>query len=258
MRFLDGAATTAEIKRLVGLSKNVRMAVAFWGEGATEALGLAHKGRAVTIICNLMKGGTNPKEIKYLKENKVDVRQCDTLHGKVYLFDDMLVVGSSNASANGLALQGAQLSGWQEANVLIEDAGIYRAASDWFDQLEQREIQGDDLLKAQDAYEKRRRAVSDWPGPTKPTLIEALKTKPENFRDKRIYVCAYKEGLNEDQKATIRDEIERTNNYNVDGFGWEIPKEATLICFWIGERGGITFDGFWETTHKPYSRGSRD
>jgi PLD-like domain len=256
MRFLDGAATTPEIRSLVDRSKNVRMAVAFWGEGAAKELGLTHKGRAATVICNLMTGGTNPEEIKRLKESKVNVRQCDTLHGKVYLFDDVLIVGSSNASGNGLALQGAELSGWHEANVLIEDAGIYRAASEWFDRLKPREIEGADLVRAQAAFERRRRAMpGNWPG-SEPTVVEALKSNPASFRDKRIYVCAYKEDLNRGQKALIRDEQEKTGRPSVSGFGWAVPSDSTLICFWIGVRGGITFDGFWETSHKPHSRGA--
>ncbi len=122
MKFLDGQTATAEIKELVRGSKNVRMAVAFWGEGATEKLGLAKKGKDLTVICNLATGGTNPREIECLMKNEVAVLQCDKLHGKVYLFDnDTLVIGSSNASANGLALQGAQLAGWHEANVLIKE-----------------------------------------------------------------------------------------------------------------------------------------
>ncbi len=93
-----------------------------------------------------------------------------------------------------------------------------------------------------------------WPRET--TLIAAVNSNPESFRDKRIYVCAYKEDLNDDQKEIIRVEQERYPN--VDGFGWEVPKEATFICFWLIRNGGIKFDGFWESTHRPYSRGPRN
>jgi phosphatidylserine/phosphatidylglycerophosphate/cardiolipin synthase-like enzyme len=101
MKFLDGAAATEEIKKLTVSSKNARLAVAFWGDGATAGLGLIEKGKSATIICNLKSGGTNPQEIQKLLDNNISVKQCDTLHGKVYLFDDHVILGSSNASANG-------------------------------------------------------------------------------------------------------------------------------------------------------------
>jgi hypothetical protein len=112
MKFLDGKAATAEIKTFISASKKARIAVAFWGAGATEELGFDRESGDVTVICNLMSGGTNPKEIRRLRKHDVVVRQCDTLHGKVYLFDDeTVIIGSSNASANGLAFQGKELVG---------------------------------------------------------------------------------------------------------------------------------------------------
>jgi hypothetical protein len=230
------------------------MAVAFWGEGATQALGLDDKGEAVTVLCNLVSGGTNPEEIRRLQEHSVNVFQCDTLHSKLYLFDDStLIIGSSNASANGLALQGAQLSGWHEANFLIKDQEIYRAASDWFDGLSHRDIQDEDLQRARRAFERRRRAVPDQlEGHL--TLIEFMRQNPENFRNKRIFVCAYREDLTDAQKRIILDERDDTGNSNIDGFGWAVPEDASLICFWIGPRWGIAFDGYWDTTRRPHSR----
>jgi hypothetical protein len=79
------------------------MAVAFWGDGATKGLGLDKKrGEVATVICNLKSGGTNPNEIRELWKANINPLQCDKLHGKVYLFDDCVIIGSSNASSNGL------------------------------------------------------------------------------------------------------------------------------------------------------------
>ena len=118
IKFLDGADTTNELKKQIARSKTVRVAVAFWGEGAADELGLLARGSEATVVCNLRSGGTNPKGIRSMIDAKVQVSQCDNLHGKVYLFDNVVVIGSSNASANGLSLQGAEISGWHEANVL--------------------------------------------------------------------------------------------------------------------------------------------
>jgi hypothetical protein len=56
MKFLDGTDATAEIKKHVGEFKKARMAVAFWGEGAAEDLGLLKMGEAAAVICNLKMG----------------------------------------------------------------------------------------------------------------------------------------------------------------------------------------------------------
>ena len=56
MKFLNGRDATAEIKKHVGESKVVRMAVAFWGEDAAKDLGLLKKGEAAAVICNLKMG----------------------------------------------------------------------------------------------------------------------------------------------------------------------------------------------------------
>ncbi len=83
MKLLDGTAATAEIARLSKSSRKVMLAVAFWGDGATEELRLGKKGQSTTVVCNLRSGGTNPHEIEKLITKGVSVRQCDTLHGKV-------------------------------------------------------------------------------------------------------------------------------------------------------------------------------
>jgi phosphatidylserine/phosphatidylglycerophosphate/cardiolipin synthase-like enzyme len=138
MRFLNGEETTAEIVKLAKSSKKVRMAVAFWGNGATKGLNLGRSGYTVNVDCNLKSGGTNPHEIENLQTNGVVVQQRDTLHGKVYLFDKEVIVGSSNASANGLALQGNEISGWHEANMITDDRSIHDAAEKWITNLNAR------------------------------------------------------------------------------------------------------------------------
>jgi len=241
-KFLDGASVTTEIRRLVEVSTNVRMAVAFWGKGAAQELGLVKKGAAATIICNLISGGTNPNEIEAIKKKGVNVRQCDNIHGKVYIFDDRVILGSSNASANGLALQGRELSGWHEANVLIDDPTFYASVSSWYHQLPHREIEDDDLQKAQDAYKRRRAAVLDhWDGEN---LIDALRQNTDKFRLKNIYICAYTEDLDSKGRALVRQE--QKTRPEVGGFGWDVGRDATLVCFSMYS-GNIKFDGFWKT-----------
>jgi hypothetical protein len=248
MRFLDGTATTSEIKRLTGLSKKVRMAVAFWGDGATEGFCLDAKGKSATVICNLKSGGTNPIEIKRLIDNKVSVLQCDTLHGKVYLFDEHIILGSSNASANGLALQGRELSGWNEANIVTDMRQIYDDAERWFNELEVRSITPDDLEAAKVAFSKRRASPSGEVLPEL-SLIEAVNAQPESFKDKRIYLCVYLSKFDQAQIKLVEREKIKYNSTTVDAVGWQVPIDAKLVCFYVTyvkDRGRVKFEGFWE------------
>lgn len=246
LKFLDGTKATVEIRRLIGSSHNPRLAVAFWGTGATQGLGLKTGGASVQVICNLASGGTNPNEIEELIHAGVAVRQCDTLHGKLYMFDNMVIIGSSNASANGLSFEGTELAGWQEANLLSDDSEVHKKAAEWLDALPSREITKENLEAARDIFSRRRHAAIGRR--TEVSLIKALREHPETFANKRYHLCAYNELLDAEQDEKVADEQANLDDPDIGGFGWILPTQADLICFYIGPRGGVKFDDFW---HRP-------
>jgi hypothetical protein len=53
-------------------------------------------------------GGTNPAEIKRMIAKAVTVYSHPTLHVKMGIAGQFELVGSSNASANGLSVEGAE------------------------------------------------------------------------------------------------------------------------------------------------------
>ncbi|WP_413991495.1 hypothetical protein ACMDCR_05195 [Labrys okinawensis] len=61
-KLLEVAHLQAEIAALVPSSRTMRLAVAFWGNGAIEALGLPETLGHARIVCNLRLGGTNPNQ----------------------------------------------------------------------------------------------------------------------------------------------------------------------------------------------------
>lgn len=106
-----------------------KLAVAFWGRGSLDLVSQSAK-----IICNLKMGGSNPHELQKI-EKKIspdNIRQCDTLHAKVYLGRSKAIITSANASTNGLGLEGGEQEGWLEAGALITDIAPIH---DWFDAL---------------------------------------------------------------------------------------------------------------------------
>jgi hypothetical protein len=260
IKFLDGASATKELKKQIGASKKVRIAVAFWGENAAQELGLILKGKAATVICNLKSGGTNPRGIRPMIDAGVHVRQFDKLHGKMYLFDDCVIIGSSNASANGLSLQGSEISGWHEANLITDDKTVYSDAEAWFNAIHQDVIEGADLDAAEDAWSRRRRATP-IANPEDKSLIEALRSNAATFSDRRIYICVCLLPFTEAGQEAFnrgRAEVPESQRHRIDGYeDWsQLPDGADLIRFSIGPRNGVEFVGFantddaWEIPYK--------
>lgn len=248
MKFLDQVTVRSELRDLINKSHNIRIAVAFWGQSAPRELGLLKSRKSIAIICNLKMGGTNPSVIRELIEAGIRVRQSDTLHAKVYLFDNAAIVGSSNASANGLSLQNGEAIGWHEANILVSNALILDDIRKWFDSLQSKAITPQDLDAATELWTRRRRAgiIRE---PRSKTLIDDLRSAPDRFENRRLYVCVYSEGLSHNGQRSLklaRKRLPQAESQNLDGFEWpELPDFADLICFWRDETGHVSHDGIW-------------
>lgn len=247
MKFLDETAARTEIARLTASSGRRDFAVAFWGLGAMERLGLDARPNGASVICNLASGATNPLEIRALLNAGVSVRQADDLHAKVYLFDEAVVIGSSNASSNGLSFQEGDGLGWREANVLVEDPALVESTAAWLGALGSREITETDLQAAMDAWSRARRRAR--PRSSQKTILQVLKSQPAYFTDRGAWLLLYMEEMEPHAKAAL-GEIQRAESPDIDAYqGFPgLPAEGATLNFWVGERGAITFDGFWERT----------
>ncbi len=118
-----------EIKKLLAIENNLRIAVAFIGDGANQWI----NAKDVKIICNLTMGGTNPQEIRRLIERfgKNNIKQIDNLHAKLYIGSEYAIVGSANMSSNGL---GNQPNALREAGYKFKvDQPSGKRSLDWFD-----------------------------------------------------------------------------------------------------------------------------
>ena len=254
-RILSAADVAVEAKKL--LRKGTpRLAVAFWGSGAAKRLGLtsSRKGR---IVCNLGMGGTNPDEIQLLLDKGFSVRQCDVLHSKLYLSDGGAILGSSNASANGLSYQGTECRGWLELNILIEPSIVHRQTVEWFEKLwssrKVRKISKKDLEVAREIWSRRRRTTFSKNNlSSDETLLNQLRRNPSKFSDRRVFLTLYSEPLSDDGQTLIEQEKTKVKNAggdakNLDCFeDWDdLPNDADHICFYVGSRGGIKYEGVW-------------
>lgn len=235
-KFLVGPELQAAISDVLN-DREVRCAVAFWGYGAKEWFG--KKLRNAKVICNLNMGGTNPASIRELIKDKArfEVRQCDVLHAKVYIGERSAVVTSANLSANGLGCEGQEVKGWIEAGVWLADVAPLKI---WFDHLwdnptQTRIIQESDLEKAASARKSRELGFT---------------------RGRPSYIAVWSEQASDEALDAIGEAKKLYGIQDLDFYeNWdEIPEGADIYDFELGSRGGVTFNGMWQT-YSPQLKG---
>lgn len=124
-RILSSSEILPEVKKMTSQGHDLTFAVAYWGKGATEELGLLNSERKTRITLNVEHGGTNPSELETLIRNpSIDVRIHSQLHAKIYASNDKAILGSANASRNGLHWDE---TGHVEAAALVEGAAAKAA-----------------------------------------------------------------------------------------------------------------------------------
>jgi len=252
---IHGARYFEAIKSEIKSSKRNSIVVAFWGTDAQKALGLRHPDRTM-IICNLTMGGTNPMVIKKLVEENYKVLHSSRLHGKVFRFENSAIVGSANASANGLSFEGNELDGWQEIGILTRDPSELAAIDNWIKLIENESrvvnCDGDEFKSALNKWERaRNRRPSQASRNNRLNLLEALASHLDEFRERPIYLACFTEGLSrngENEAKRIKGETQYGSKFSVYE-GWpKMPRDATLIEFsWTNGKLAPDFGGFWQT-----------
>ena len=199
MKLLDETDALYEIRKLLTGAAIAKLAVAFWGKGAIERLDLDKAGLQADILCNLDSGACNPAELHRIRALPgISLRSHPSLHAKVYWTPSGAVLGSSNASANGLALENDAAGAWSEANVLLEEAAVLADIETWFKTLFDagHEVLDDDLDRAEMIWKARTRMA-----PTGKRLVGKLLTAfanaPSHPAWKQVKLAFWKDGLGE-------------------------------------------------------------
>ena len=97
--FLDGAALSAEIDRLLADANGFAAAGSYVGAGTLARIVEPSKS---LIICDFASAGTNPAAVRDLIEAGVRVLHVQCLHAKLVMAGDVAIVSSANLSTNGL------------------------------------------------------------------------------------------------------------------------------------------------------------
>lgn len=257
LKFCTEASIAAEVRRLVKNSKDVKLAVAYWGDGACKRLSLATAAK-LTVICNARSGSCNPKELEKLLELQgrgARIQTLDDLHAKVYLTREGAIVGSSNASANGQAEDGEAADSLREANLLIDNGEALDTLITWFDAAleaseelnaaivdEVRAIWGDRNLDSRRKRLRRKHA----------SLLKAAREDPTAFQNANIFIALYKERSDPEAISAVKSykEKRRKDNEKVQDAqlkkvlgvrwwtydGWKLPSASWLIDCYDGPR----------------------
>ena len=203
LKLLREYEVAQEFRRRKRTAEQVVIAVPFWGKGAIKSLGLGNN-QNVRIICNLGSSACNPDVIADLKKlPSVEVRTHSRLHAKIYATKQFSIVGSSNASTNGLTIEGQALKGWIEANILSDDPALVNTTTALFEKIwcdqETKRITAEALRKAQDAWKSRPKQNATL---TARTLLAACRENPKLFSS--VFVYAYDAPLDPDAEGSLK------------------------------------------------------
>lgn len=213
MQLLDGPEAEREIKKLLDAAEWVRIAVPYWGKNAVARLGLDRlRTNNVRIVCNLLSGGCNPGEIKKLKSIIGDnIITNNNIHAKVYLTDKGAVLGSSNASTNGLGIEGSKSEVLNEMNIKIENVDKIEYLENWYNYIESnsRKITKSDFDTAKFLYGKLKNSFPLKGG----SIVELAASDPSEFEGRDVAVWVWNRPEASDS-AYRHFEIEKQNRKN--------------------------------------------
>lgn len=229
----------SEFRKAVRKSPQGVVAVPFWGKGAVETLGL-QAGSGVRVICNLNHPGCNPDVIEQLQRLKIKVRTHSRLHAKIYATPNVAIVGSSNASSNGLTEEGDSALGWIEANVLSSEIDFVTDVLHLFETIwnsdETRPVRPADIRKAREQRAKlppiffQIRDIK--------SLFDGVRNHPEAFAS--VYLAAYGQSLSKNGNRVLkkvrsgieppRPGLDISNFKKAWGYQFnDIPEDAWLV-----------------------------
>lgn len=272
IQLLDGPAVENSIRLVLSQCKHARIAVAYWGRGAVERLNLEEqRNKDVKIVCDLGSGACNPRVVQQLIEifGADSVRTLDGMHAKIWITDAGCVLGSSNASANGLGYESNEIAGLVEANVVLENFSETTLAAwrKWYDEhVHAKSVLIDDnlLQQAENRWLARRAMRDNLPvyGGANRSLLANLRECPGYFCDKRFIVSIYQHGgfSKEAERGLRTARIQYSfdeNNDELDAYeNWRVAPGTTVLDFdWDPIRKQAILDGLYKIiSDRPFRR----
>ena len=253
MRFLTDGNIFQAVRRLVNGDKELLAAVAFWGRGAGNQTGISERAAPTRILCDLLSGACNPAEIKHLLENGAEVKYRPHLHAKVWVSGNEVVVGSANASTNGLGFETSASN--IEAAVYLRDKKMAGNVRKWFEcEWDLAEDIDEVLLRTAEAmWNQRQRAGSA----IMRCFLTAYVNQELSEEARNVFDQIAQDHYNEQKWAEILAEATQYNEHVADSTCYELPPFAvpltigTVYMDYSRYQNGTVFEfgGFWEVVH---------
>jgi PLD-like domain len=128
---------------------------------------------------------------KLLKRPATEIKSQDGLHAKVYLTPDAVIIGSANASANGLGEEADEIDLALEVAALITDETVRADASQWFECMWSDACPVNiQAVKSSRPFWESNRSKRPNRGSVGPTILSMLDRNPSWFRDRQIRLLA--------------------------------------------------------------------
>ena len=246
MTFLEGESLSRAIRDVVAAGP-VDMAVAFWGNEAVERLDMPTKLETYRIVCDGESGSCSPTALRELLVRGARITTLSGMHAKLYRGSNQMVVGSANASSNGLSEEPDALG--LEVGMLVLDRQAISDAGVWFDSTFEagRELRTQDLPEIEERWRARRQSR-----PLRSTLADALLANAPSLKRRRARAYLYSAAVpSPETEAHFKaspayDPV----TWERDGrpFFWgeqpEVSAEDELVCFEV-RRGKVRADGVW-------------
>ncbi len=144
LQLLSETNILEQIKTLLFNANDACFAVAYWGKGSFSKLKL-NKLKNAKIICDLDSGSCDISAIEKMLKKGFEVRTNPRLHSKLYLTNNGVILGSANASDNGLWFY--KKSKQHELSIYSDDKKIVKQSKEWFEKIWNisTEVTSDDL-----------------------------------------------------------------------------------------------------------------
>ena len=199
MQFLYDEQILKQIRNISKKKQLLQIAVAYWGKKAIEQTNLKARieidPSSVRIICDLESGSCNPYTIQRLIDAQVEVRKCTKMHAKIWICGNHVIIGSANASTNGLGFDDAKsLRNNKEAAAHIVDKVFARKARSWIDGLWEHSTTIDelDIELAKSRWQERKKIPYKDPI-VRTTLLQAAKNTRLQGQFKNVRLVVWRE-----------------------------------------------------------------
>ncbi|MCP3468464.1 phospholipase D-like domain-containing protein (plasmid) [Bradyrhizobium sp. CCGUVB23] len=218
----------------------MRIAAPFWGADAIKRLGLERSGKiggkpAFRLLCNLESGACNPAPISTLRSAlKWGAKSNPRLHAKVYIFDEVAIVGSANPSADGLALEGMEAASWHEVCARTKDRKEIAALAAWFDKLygdpESVGVNKKMLAAAEELWRRRRRDSAEIKTMAARSLKAMASASDGKIVKENTHIWIYSQDKVSDESTAHNSQL-RTTHGSISDVPYEVESDPRKYGF---------------------------